>query len=256
MINMKFGSYEIPEVRLKPNCIEDIKKIYDNVNFQKITSQDLSKLFGYSNATSGRFYIRLKSLMSYGLLQGGNVVTQLGYQIAYPEPDQEDHIRKQAIFNITLWKELYKQIQDSPPTEFWITLKNVANVDAPTAQKHAGLIKKWYLEDISGIPKKVLDSNVDSAKSLRSGTIQTNSLYQQMQTPKMTSSDNVEVLSFDKYQIALPKGDLKKEWEKLKKYMDIKLEDYVYKESEVKFEDLTTEDQEIVRDIQVEGNGD
>ena len=42
----------------------------------------------------------------------------------------------------------------------------------------------------------------------------------------------MEVLSFDRYQIVLPKGDLRKEWEKLKKYMDIKLEDYEYKEPE------------------------
>ena len=51
-----------------------------------------------------------------------------------------------------------------------------------------------------------------------------------MKTPKLNNSADVEILSFDKYQIALPKGDLKKEWEKLKKYMDIKLEDYKYEE--------------------------
>ncbi len=40
----------------------------------------------------------------------------------------------------------------------------------------------------------------------------------------------METIAFDKYQIVLPKGDLQKEWDKLKKYMDIKLEDYKYEE--------------------------
>ena len=33
---------------------------------------------------------------------------------------------------------------------------------------------------------------------------------QQMESPKLNNSLDVEILSFDKYQIALPKGDLKK----------------------------------------------
>ena len=40
----------------------------------------------------------------------------------------------------------------------------------------------------------------------------------------------METISFDKYEVTLPKGDLSKEWNKLKKYMDIKLEDYKYEE--------------------------
>ena len=33
----------------------------------------------------------------------------------------------------------------------------------------------------------------------------------------------MEKISFDKYEVILPKGDLSKEWETLKKYMDISL---------------------------------
>lgn len=51
-----------------------------------------------------------------------------------------------------------------------------------------------------------------------------------MESPKLNNLVDVEILSFDKYQVLLPKGDLKKEWDKLKKYMDIKLEDYKYEE--------------------------
>ena len=48
----------------------------------------------------------------------------------------------------------------------------------------------------------------------------------------------METISFDKYEVTLPKGDLSKEWNKLKKYMDIKLEDYKYEEPVVEEEKL------------------
>ncbi len=72
------------------------------------------------------------------------------------------------------------------------------------------------------------DDKDSTSKSIRSSSSQTKSMSQQL-----VPSNDVEVLSFDKYQVALPKGNLKKEWEKLKKYMDIKLEDYEYGELEV-----------------------
>lgn len=163
---MKLGSYEIPEFRLVPNCLEDIKKIYDTVKFEKITSKDLAKLLGYTNATSGRFYVRLKSLLTYGLLQNGNSVTKLGYEIAYPEsPEHENSARKKAIFNVGLWRELYKQVGSNPPSEFWIPLKNAATIDAPTAQDNASIVRKWYMEDIGLIPESVLNDALYEEKT-------------------------------------------------------------------------------------------
>ena len=222
---MKFGSYDIPENRLQ-HCIVDVRKIYDTVKLDKITSKDLSKLLGYGNPTSGRFYARLKSLISYGLLQSGNTVSKLGYQTAYPESSQEDRIRKEAIFNIALWKQLYKQIQDQPPAEFWVTLKNVAGVDAPTAQKYASLIRKWYLEDIGIIPKEILESNDSVSQDLRSP--ETNdSKIQQKSNSSLDNNENNELIKFGHVALSLPKRDLKKQWMKLQKYMEIYLEDYV-----------------------------
>lgn len=158
---MKLGVHEIPESRLVPNCIGDIKKIYDTVKFEQISSKDLAKLLGYTFATSGRFYLRLKSLISYGLLQSGNSVTPLGYEISYPEsPEQEDRARKKAIFNVSLWRDLYKQVGKNPPAEFWIPLKTVAGVDAPTAQRNASIVKKWYLQDIGLVPDDVLKESI------------------------------------------------------------------------------------------------
>lgn len=229
---MKIGNFEVPEFRLVPNCVSDIKKIYDATKFDKITSKDLAKLLGYKASTSGRFYIRLKSLISYGLLQAGNTVTNLGYQIAYPEsPEQEDLARKKAIFNVGLWKELYKQVENNPPVEFWLPLSKAAKIDAPTAQKHQQLIKKWYIEDIGLLPLTVLTGSgyLEEAESepLRSTKTQTPSMQQQI-----IQSSDVEIIPFaNRYAVTMPKGDLKKEWKMLQKYMELYLEDYKPKKS-------------------------
>lgn len=191
---MKLGAFEIPEFRLAPNCVQDIKKIYDACKFEKITSKDLAKLLGYSNATSGRFYTRLKSLTAYGLISGGgsNQVSQLGYQIAYPEsPDHEDASRKKAIFNVELWRQLYRLVGRSPSQEnFWLQLKNAAGIDAPEAQQNANLVRKWYMEDISLVPDNVLQSeDVDndtlstSSKSLSSNKSNNKPVSQQLVSP-------------------------------------------------------------------------
>ena len=43
----------------------------------------------------------------------------------------------------------------------------------------------------------------------------------------------METISFDKYEVTLPKGNLSEEWEILKSYMDIKLKNYKYEEPKV-----------------------
>lgn len=225
---MKIGNFEVPEVRLVPNCVDDIKKIYDNVQFKQITSKDLADLFGYKNATSGRFYIRLKSLISYGLLQSGNSVTKLGYQMAYPESSyEEDEARRKAIFNVGLWKELYRNIGKNIPADFWIILKNVSNVDAPTAKKSQSIIKKWYAEDIGLLPDSVLVSSLhDVEKDLTARSSAGTIVQSKMLEQQNLINPNNELIQFDKVSLSIPKKDIVKRWNKLQKYMEIYLEDY------------------------------
>lgn len=85
-----------------------------------------------------------------------------------------------------------------------------------------------------------IDDLDEKDQHLSQSTAQVKQMSQQMVSPDM------EVIPFDNYQVILPKGDLKKEWNKLKKYMDIKLENYEYKEpvEEEKLEPTTEEQQE------------
>ena len=201
---MKLGAYEIPEFRLAPNCVQDIKKIYDASKFEKITSKDLAKLLGYVDSTSGRFYSRLKSLTVYGLMEtgGGNQVSKLGYEIAYPEsPEQEDLVRKKAIFHVELWRQLYKLVGRNPSQEnFWLQLKNASGIDAPEAQKNASIVRKWYMEDVSLVPEAVLEAddilsadNVSPSKGLSSKEPNTKQMSQVLMPP--TDPNSFGVLS-------------------------------------------------------------
>lgn len=228
---MLLGSFDVPEIRLVPNAIDDIKLIYDNFQLEKTKSSDLASTLGYQHATASRFYLRLKAMNMYGLLDGRNnyKVTELGKSIAYPESDtQQKELRTKSILNISLWSELYKKYKKSPPKEnFWIQIKNITGMEPKKAQSVQTQILKWYLDDISHIS----DGFEIQSKDITLGTPLDNPMSQQL-----ISSTNTEIISFDRYEVKLPKGDLSKEWKKLKKYMDIKLEDYKYEEPKVELE--------------------
>jgi hypothetical protein len=66
-------------------------------------------------------------------------------------------------------------------------------------------------------------------ESLRSSSTHDISVSQQIMQPINTSND-VQIIRFDKYQVVLPKGNLIKEWETLQEYMKVKLKNYKYEE--------------------------
>lgn len=235
---MQMGNYKIPEIRLEILLKLVLKKIYDTVKTDQIQSKDLSKILGYKHGTEVSLFKKINSMLVYGILEGRGIysITKLGEDLLFPEsPDVEQKLKTQAIFNVELWKKIFDKNGKQPPKDgLWVQLKNITDVDPATAKKLENRIYNWYMEDMAIIPDNVeIEIDIDRTEptTLRSSTAQEKQMSQQMEIPKLNNSNNVEVLSFDKYQIALPKGDLKKEWEKLKKYMDIKLEDYEYEES-------------------------
>lgn len=235
------GNYKVPEIRLELLLNSVLKKIYDVVKTDQIQSKDLSKLLGYKHGTEVSLFKKINSMLVYGILDGRGIysVTKLGEDLLFPEsPEIAQNLKTQAIFNVELWKKIFGKNGKQPPKDgLWVLLRNITDIDPATAKKLENRVYNWYVEDMSIISDDVqIDTNTDqkdSSTTLRSSSTQDKQMSQQMSDPKLNDSLDVEVLSFDKYQIALPKGDLKKEWEKLKKYMDIKLEDYEYKESQV-----------------------
>lgn len=219
---MQVGSYEMPEHRLT-TAIKDIK-IISNASPTKepISSSDLGGFWGYKNYSTGIFYRRLNSVLAYGLLgqitKGKFQVTELGEQLAHPEsPEIEIEGKQKAVLNVPLWSEIFKKYgKDVSQDAFWVQLKNITGIDPVKAKNLQNQIRRWYLEDMSYVLENLLKEGKQSGEGLRSRSNKTNQMLQ--------------VISFDQYEVSLPKGDLKKEWAKLKKYMDIKLEDYKYEE--------------------------
>lgn len=258
---MQLGTFKIPDIRLNIIISETLKKIYESVKTDEIKSKDLSELLDYKFGTEPALFKKINSMLSYGLLEGRRGVykiTTLGEDILFPEPDKEQHLKTQAILNVKLWDELFKKNKkELPKNGLWVQLKNITGADPDTAKKAEKKILAWYEIDIELVSEDLalIKENRDQPpKYIRSSSTQDNQMSQQMESSKLNNSADVEILSFDKYQVLLPKGDLKIEWDKLKKYMDIKLEDYVYEKLEIKSEGLDKESQVVVTEIEDTGD--
>ena len=240
---MKLGSFEVPEKRLIPYASSDIKIIYDNIQNEPTKSMDIASLLGYKHATASPYYLRLKALTAYGLLEGRSKykVSELGKKFAYSESDEQLHeVKTNAVLNVALWKAIYDKYKKLPPKEnFWVQLKNITGIEPKKARAVEPQILKWYMDDIAHVSDDLVlikEESDQPSEGIRSSSPK----------EKPEVDEDMETISFDKYTIKLPKGDLSKDWEKLKQYMDIKLKDYKYEEpvEEEKFTPITEEPQE------------
>ena len=263
---MKVGSFEIPDHRLIPKVVADTKKIYDAMQTEGIKTSELAGVLGYKTYATGVFYRRLNAMISYGLLSKISStsyhVTNLGMELCYPDPDQQAILTNKAVLNVELWEKFFAKFQKNPPNSgFWIQIKNLTGIDPKEAQKIENKVKKWYMEDISLVTldqsgHPILDVEPLSEKDqntehLRSSQTQADQSSQQVFAPSIPETSESELIQFGKVSLSLPKKDLKKQWNKLQKYMEIYLEDYEESEQskelvteEVK-EPTTSEDQEM-----------
>ncbi len=162
-------------------------------------------------------------------------ISELGEQILHPKTDREkDIVKTKAILNVSLWNEIYSKHGKTPrENNFWAVLNDITKIEPDKAKEIGSKIYNRYLEDIEHISDDLVEVKENSdqqTETIRSSSIQDNQMSQQIESSKLNNSSDIEILSFDRFQVVLPKGDLKKEWGKLKKYMDIKLEDYKYEE--------------------------
>lgn len=218
---MNLGQYEIPESRLIPTVIADARTIYDATKKEPISATDMAKLLGYKTHTTSAFYRRVKALQLYGLIEGRGkfTLTSLCVKLLFPESDvDEKKSKRESVLHVSLWSELLERVGREPKADnFWVSLKNITGIDAPDAQKYQEQIRKWYLEDISLVP------DLEYSRLKEPSTQSDRGVPNSQQPP--SDSDN-ETIMFDKVVLTLPKKDLKKQWDKLQKYMKIYLEDY------------------------------
>lgn len=255
---MRVGSYEIPEIRFNSGAFNDIRKIYDNVKSvdRQIHANDLALLLGYKTPTSGGFYRRINSLISYGLLEGRGKfrVTKNGEDILYPR--NEDHRKqlvRESVLKVALWNELYKKFRRDLPANLWLEIKDLTGVSSAEAQSVEKEVRRWYLNDTEGIAGEDSLENLthrdnldlsqinDFAENKRGGYVNS----QVISNPAMRLNEIEEIPFAGKYAIKKPASeDIRKSWETLKRYMEIYLEDFDADSTNPAIENSTETEQE------------
>src|SRR5712692_9006819 len=131
--NMWLGTYNIPEVRLYPDILNDVKRfslIMPRIHDVDLDPKVLAKTLGLT-PNSGAFYRRLNSSICYGLVEGRSRfrLTQLGEDITNPRNynirTKRQVLYKQSILSVPLWIELYKRFGKEVPQSLTPTLKDV-----------------------------------------------------------------------------------------------------------------------------------
>ncbi len=236
---MRIGSYEIPEIRFNSGAFNDVKKIYDNVKSvdRQIHANDLALLLGYKTPTSGGFYRRINSLISYGLLEGRGKfrVTKNGEDILYPrDEDHRKQLLRESVLRVSLWHEFYKKFKRELPENLWLEIKDLTGVSSAEAQSVEKEVRKWYLNDTEQIAgENSLPSLSERSAGLDSDiTENTHSNLNYQSIPTIGSVEIEEIPFAGKYAIKKPANeDIHKSWERLKRYMDIYLEDFTEESS-------------------------
>jgi hypothetical protein len=226
---LELNTFEVPEIRLKPEAVEIIKKIYDHAKNDEIHSEQLARILGYAAAKSGGFYPKVKTLITYGLLEGRGKfhVTELGKRLAYPPPNEKDrnNFYTTAVFNVQLWREIYNKYGKSIPESFWFTLEEITGASPTETKKIEGKIKNWYLEDMLLVPDDFKLPNGETKSYIESDTNNQLSVHKPMLVESKIQDTNIIEYNFGELSVKLKRNNIRKSWEKLKRHMDIELED-------------------------------
>lgn len=247
---MRIGSYEIPEIRFTTGAFNDIKKIYDNVKSvdRQIHANDLALLLGYKTPTSGGFYRRINSLISYGLLEGRGKfrVTKNGEDILYPrDEDHRKQLLRESVLRVSLWNEFYKKFKRDLPENLWLEIKDLTGVPSAEAQGVEKEVKRWYLNDTESFAGE--DSLPNLPDKLSGGVVNefTDNTQRNLNFhsfPTMGSNEIEEIPFAGKYAIKKPVNeDIRKSWKRLKRYMEIYLEDFGEESSNAAVDNGTSE---------------
>ena len=207
---MKLGDYEIPEIRLMPNAMTILDEIYSVKQRNRVLSKGLAIHLGFKYGTETYFYKKLRTLLSYGLLEGKGSyqVSELGESLLHPRTDKIKEIAKtKAVLNVELWKLIKDKVGVNPREDnFWSVLVDITKTDPNTAKKEQSKILKWYLEDIELISEDLIESeldigNYDEDQHLSQGTAQNNQMSQQMAISQTSSLGQLTVPSMGTIEI-------------------------------------------------------
>lgn len=222
---MKIGKFDVPDMRLHPTLISDIKTMYSKFGQKSIDYTTLASVLGHKSARSGTFTAKMTVMRTYNLIEGrGKVcVTETGKKIAQIPPNSQELNAglTEAVTSIPLWKELYEKYtevgEDLPSSDFWLVLREICQISPEEAQNKAEMVRKAYLEDIKDVESpEGGDSDMENEEKRSTARAPQQGIQQSV----------YEALSFRNggIELRLPKEGLKEKWQKYKKMIDIYLE--------------------------------
>jgi hypothetical protein len=247
---LRIGSYEIPEIRFTTGAFSDIKKIYDSLKSvdRQIHANDLALLLGCKTPTSGGFYRRINSLISYGLLEGRGKfrVTKNGEDILYPrDEDHRKQLFRESVLRVSLWNEFYKKFKRDLPENLWLEVKDLTGVPSAEAQSVEKEVRRWYLNDTESFAGEDSLPNLPDKLSVGLANEFTDNIQRNLNFhsfPPMGSNEIEEIPFAGKYAIKKPANeDIRKSWKRLKRYMEIYLEDFGEESSNAAVDNGTSE---------------
>ena len=151
---MWLGTYNIPEVRLYPDILNDVKRfslIKPRIHDVDLDPKVLAKTLGLT-PNSGAFYRRLNSSICYGLVEGRSRfrLTQLGEDITNPK-NYNIRTKRQSLYKQSI---LYKRFGKEVPQSLTATLKDVTGEELSLVQRMERDIRRWYLKDLESISRE------------------------------------------------------------------------------------------------------
>ena len=225
---MQLGSYDIPEIRLKPEIIDINKTIYDHIKNNEVPREDLAKLMGYASSISGGFYPKVRSLILYGLLEGRGKfkVTDLGKNIAYPPPNEKERtiLYKTVLLNVPLWNEIYQKYGKNTPESFWYTLKEITGEEPVEIHKVANKVKDWYIEDMLLLPDEILkqqEIQTEEPNKFSLEDYKNNNEDNMMTNEYQLEKEPVRNIKFENMSVSLPEKNFLEAWDLLQEYMSV-----------------------------------
>lgn len=165
----KAGKYDYPFFDLD-SCIDKLREYHKIVQVDETTRVIMAETLHMSMAGGG-FVNLISSMEKYGLIDTGsnNVkITSSGKSILYGEPSEIQQVKKKAVSNIDLFRELYEQYgKDAQQEQIRVFLRQKANVDISKAEKMAksiDIIYKKVLNYITSTQKLSSTSGVGSGR--------------------------------------------------------------------------------------------
>ena len=141
--------------------------------------------------------------------------------------------------------EFYKKYRRDLPENLWLEIKDLTGVSSAEAQSVEKEVRRWYLNDTEQIAGE--HSSLNLSEKLHGGigsefTEDTGRIPKYQSIPATESIEIEEIPFAGKYSIKKPANeDIRKSWERLKRYMDIYLEDFREESSDLTGDNETSE---------------